>query len=509
MRVVFRVDASMRIGTGHVVRCMNLATVLRGRGADVAFLCRDQEGHMGAELARESFAVHMLPAPPRQPVDTCEDYSEWLGVPVSQDADETITAMGDGADWVVMDHYGLNASWQLALRACTQRVMAIEDLSGRRHECDLLLDQNALDGGGADHAERAPGARLLLGPRYALLRREYALRRASLAPDARREGLLVFFGGTDPFDLAGFALSALSSPETARLPVTFVLGPNYPFGDRLRAVAAGRPGTTVLGPQSHLAGLMAEAALAVGGGGITTWERMCLGLPAVVVSLAENQRPSCQALAGVGLIVYAGHFDEVTPRSFAKIVSQTVGDPQLMLKLALSGKHRVDGLGAIRVAEAMMPTGSAALALRRAQPSDAETYFDWVNDPAVRAAAFDSTPVHWATHEAWFARRVADPSALLFVMEAQGLPVGQVRFDVADGEGYIDYTLDPLVRGRGWAMHLLKAGMKAADGIARFRAEVKFGNAASVATFRKLGFHEVAGGDGRRIFTWTRGPIAA
>ncbi len=253
---------------------------------------------------------------------------------------------------------------------------------------------------------------------------------------------------------------------------------------------------------------MAKAALAVGGGGVTTWERMCVGLPAVVVSLAENQRPACEALTDLGLIAYAGHFDEVTPESLAGLIVRTAGDPGRMAHLALSGMRRVDGLGAQRVAEALAPTAPQALSLRRARPSDAQAYFGWLNDPAVRAAAFDSAPVPWDVHEAWFSKRLADPSSLMFVLEAQGLPVGQVRFDLADGEGYVDYALDPLVRGRGWAAHLLEAGIRAADAATRFRAEVKPANPASLAAFRGLGFREEEGADGRRIFTRARGPIA-
>lgn len=508
MKVAFRVDASMRIGTGHVVRCVNLAKILRERGAGVSFICREHEGHLAEELARESFPLHMLPAPPRQPAAASEDYAEWLGVPPARDAEETLAVLADGVDWVVVDHYGLGAAWQSAVRAGARRVMVIDDLPERRHDCDLLLDQNVLDADAAGHAARAPGAQVLAGPRYALLRGEYVQQRVALPPDDSRNGVLVFFGGTDPGDLTGLGLAAMSLPQTAPFPVTLVLGPNYPFGERLRTAAAARAGTSVLGPQPHLAQLMAQSGLALGGGGVTTWERMCLGLPAVVVSLAENQRPSCEALARSGLIAYAGHFDEVTPQSLAALVVRTAGDPAESGRLARAGMHMVDGLGARRAAEALVPTARESLTLRRARASDASLYFGWVNDAAVRASAFESAPVAWATHEAWFARRLADPASALFVMEAHGLPVGQVRFEQSGGEATIDYTLDPLVRGRGWAARLIKAGMQSA-GSERFRAEVRPGNVASLAVFRKMGFREEAGHDGRRVFTRARGPIAA
>lgn len=503
MKIAFRADASMRIGTGHVVRCLNLARVLRARGAVVTFITRAHEGHLGAMLGKEGFGVALLPAPPMKPDLSSEDYAQWLGVPVAQDAAETMAAIGEGTDWLVMDHYGLDASWQAQVRGRSRRILAMEDLPGRTHDCDVLLDQNALGDGDGDYGRRAPGARLLLGPRHALLSAQYARRRESMPPRAPGPGrALVFFGGTDPADLTGRALEALCDPALAALPADIVLGPNYPFAARLEAAVRSRPGTRVLGPQPHLADLMAASGLAVGGGGVTAWERMCLGLPAVVVSLAENQRPASEALAAQGLIAYAGHFDTVTPRALAQCIARTMGDAQLLEAMSARGMQLVDGLGAWRAAETMMPTPAGDLSLRPARPGDAALYFGWVNDPAVRASAFDVAPVTWEGHVKWFRGRLASPASMLFVMEAQGLPVGQVRFDVEDGTAFIDYTLDPLVRGRGWATRLLSAGMAAAGADVRgFRAEVRETNGASLAAFRRLRFQEESGPDGRRVFT--------
>lgn len=508
MKIAFRVDASMRIGTGHVVRCLNLARVLRARGGAVTFVTRAHDGHLGALIGKEGFGLVLLPAPPRQPDPSSEDYSQWLGVPVAQDAAETLAALAEDTGWLVMDHYGLDASWQARVRAGARRIFALEDLPGRTHDCDVLLDQNALEEGEGGYGPRAPGARLLLGPRHALLSAEYARCRESMPPRAAGPGTaLVFFGGTDPADLTGRALEALCDPALAALPVDIVLGPNYPFAARLEPAARARPGTRVLGPQPHLAGLMAASGLAIGGGGVTAWERMCLGLPAVVVSLAENQRPSSEALAARGLIAYAGHFDTVTPRALARCIARTMADAELLRSMSVRGMQLVDGLGAWRAAETMMPTPTGGLSLRPARAGDAALYFGWVNDPAVRASAFDSAPVAWEGHLRWFAGRLASPASLLFVMEAQGLPAGQVRFDVEDGTASIDYTLDPLVRGRGWASHLLRAGMEEAARarVRGFRAEVRETNGASLAVFRRLGFREEAGPGGRRVFTRAAG----
>ncbi|MFM9879524.1 MAG: UDP-2,4-diacetamido-2,4,6-trideoxy-beta-L-altropyranose hydrolase [Burkholderiaceae bacterium] len=505
-----RVDASHRIGIGHVVRCLTLAKALRQRGGEVQFICRAHTGHQAALLQADGFEVALLPAPPKPPDITSENYSEWLGVSDQQDADETRQVLAklfaEPLDWLVVDHYALDQAWERALRPCAQRIFVIDDLPQRVHDSDLLLDQGAFAGDAAAHAVRAPSAKLLLGPRYALLHPAYAQRRkVGREPTLAVAKVLLFFGGTDPANLTGAALQALSAPGLTHLKVDVVAGPNNPHREQLAAQVAARPGTALHSPRPHLADLMAQADLAVGGGGITTWERMCLGLPALVVSLAENQRPTCEMLALQRWVAYAGHFDDISPACLAQDLMALVHDTQRLNDLSQAGWLASDGLGAGRVAEALWPSTPADLTLRRARAEDAALYFFWVNDPAVRASAFEPATITWPVHQRWFAARLADPASRLYVLTAAGLPVGQIRFDGVRQAGLpvrVDYSLDALVRGRNWAAHLVAAGLVClrSEGPVSLCAEVKAGNTASQAVFRKLGFTETAGPAGSRVF---------
>nr|WP_274519983.1 MULTISPECIES: UDP-2,4-diacetamido-2,4,6-trideoxy-beta-L-altropyranose hydrolase [unclassified Halorhodospira] len=358
LRFAIRVDASAAAGTGHLIRCRTLAQALRKHGAAVTFICRAHEGHGMAMLRDEGFAVCSLPAPDvaDTPWAEGENYARWLGVSQPQDAEETIAALPERPDWLVVDHYGIDATWERQLRPHVDRILAIDDLANRDHDCDALLDQNYTRDPEKRYRDRLPAhATRLLGPQYALLRPEYAQYRQSPTPHRRRlERVFVFFGGTDPDNLTGRALEALSDPAFRGITVDAVVGPNNPHQQALAAQAEARPGITLHPPRAHLADLMAAADMAIGAGGTTTWERCCLGLPSLVISIAENQRPACEALAHEGVIVYLGHHDEVSVADLRGVLEDHRAEPERLGIQARAGVQTVDGLGTVRVAEQLV-----------------------------------------------------------------------------------------------------------------------------------------------------------
>lgn len=358
MKVAVRVDASVAAGTGHLMRCRTLAQTLRERGAAVTFICRAHHGHGMAMLREDGFAVRSLPKPDvadRRAADD-EDYARWLGVDQLRDAEETIAALSETPDWLVVDHYGIDAEWERHLRPQAGAILVIDDLANRDHDCDILVDQNYHPNPGARYRGRLPEhALLLLGPDYALLRPEYVEYRRTLQKhDGRIERVFIFFGGTDPDNLTGLALEALSDPAFQDIAVDAVVGPNNPHREALAGKAEARPGTTLHAPRPHLADLMAAADLAIGAGGTTTWERCCLGLPSLVVSVAENQVPACEALARDGVIVYLGHYDEVSVKRMRAALEKNRGELGCLTRHSRAGAHIVDGLGTDRVAEQLM-----------------------------------------------------------------------------------------------------------------------------------------------------------
>ena len=489
MNAVFRVDASTRIGTGHVMRCLTLALELERRGASCRFICRPHEGHLLSTIRAHGFPVTQLAHLDR---DSSEQaYASWLGTSQEEDANETIRALaGEKPDWLIVDHYAIDAAWETRLRPNVERIFVVTDLGDRPHDCDVLLNQNY----GAEERLRASqlvpdGTRVLAGPWFALIRPEYADRRRAMR---ERSGavhrVLVFFGGADLENAAGLAIEALSRNAFRSVDVDLVIGAHSPHRGTLETLAAARPRTTAHGTQPHLADLMARADIALGAGGITTWERLCLGLPAIVVTIAENQRPAIEALSRSGVVVYLGDADSVTPDDVAGSLEELMRNPDRLLDLSRQSRLLVDGLGTARVVEALMPTPPAQLTLRPAEADDVELYFHWANDPGVRRNSLNSDRITWDGHREWFRRRLSDPRVEMFVLMAGALPVGQIRFDRRGDEAWINYSLDALVRGRGWARRLVSMGGTLIDPALPLRAEVKADNPASCAVFEGLGF---------------------
>jgi UDP-2,4-diacetamido-2,4,6-trideoxy-beta-L-altropyranose hydrolase len=471
---------------------MTLAQTLRSRGADIVFICRDHRGNLAALVEAAGFPVRMLAAPGQTATEDNNDYSAWLGTTQQCDAEQTISALpGASVDWMVVDHYALDAQWERTLRPRAKKVLVIDDLANRTHACDVLLDQNYGADAGDRYDKLVPTAcRSLLGPRYALLNQAYP----GLAPRVRRtiERILVYFGGVDGGNATGLALEALSAPSLAKLPVNVVIGAQNPHREAISAIAASRGNTIIHNSLPHLADLMAQADLVIGAAGTTTWERLCLGLPSIVFVLAANQQSGAEALAADGIIDYIGPLDTVTADMLRVRIGHLIDSPDEIERLSRVGPLVVDGLGAERVAEIVLPSAAETLRLRPATASDATLLFGWANEPEVRRQSLKSEPIGWADHVAWFGSRVGSRRCHILILETPvGLPVGQVRFDLRDDGGMrLSYLIDPLARGRRWAARLVRLGIEALSerGGFEIRAEVKAENTASRKVFEQLGF---------------------
>ena len=175
MKIVFRVDASLQIGTGHVIRCLVLAHALQEKGAEIDFICRRHEGNLINKIRAEGFNVFELASQFESKVDDKLSHSQWLGVTQQQDAKDCINAFqSKKIDWLIVDHYSIDKDWQQVLKPFYEKLMVIDDLADREHECDLLLDQNLFDDMPARYHNKKPGqCQSFFGPQYALLQKEY------------------------------------------------------------------------------------------------------------------------------------------------------------------------------------------------------------------------------------------------------------------------------------------------------------------------------------------------
>lgn len=311
MKFVFRVDASFEIGSGHTMRCLTLADALKDRGHDCEFIVREQPGHLISLIERQGYHTYVLPVFKSIKQPTSEySHSHWLLGGEQRDSEDTLAVVKSlNCDWLIVDHYGIGATWEHQLRSDCQHILVIDDLADRPHECDLLLDQN-IGRQSADYDALVPKECVrLIGPKYALLRPEFAMwREESLSRRRQRtelRQLLISLGGVDKDNVTGDVLDALeisSLPDS--LTVTVVLGQQNPWHEKIQQQSASsRFKVRVKQGVSNMAELMSQADVAIGAAGSTSWERCCLGVPTIMLVLAENQRGIAQSLAEEGVAI--------------------------------------------------------------------------------------------------------------------------------------------------------------------------------------------------------------
>jgi UDP-2,4-diacetamido-2,4,6-trideoxy-beta-L-altropyranose hydrolase len=335
MKVVVRTDSSRLIGTGHMMRCLTLADYLGEYGAEVSFICREWSGDVIGVAESRGYRVHRLPAVEGFDLNRADpdDYAAWLGVYPQEDAEQTAAALESEAgliDWLVLDHYGLDRAWQKPLRPQVGRIMVIDDLANRPHECDLLLDQNFY----LDLENRYDGlvpqrCQKLLGPQYAVLRPEfYAAREELKSREGEISRVLVFYGGCDATGETLKTLAALDKLKAPEVEFDIIAGPANPRNEEIARRCARLPGVRFHERVKNMAEAMLRADLALGGGGTTTWERCFLGLPTITVEVADNQRIMLEALASKGAVWHLGRHDRVTPSHLLGALKRALENPR-------------------------------------------------------------------------------------------------------------------------------------------------------------------------------------
>lgn len=356
MKVGFRADASVFHGAGHIMRCLTLARELRSAGAEVIFLSRALPGNLFSLIEKQGFALFPLPYEDKG--------NDGEGLPrtgagrpplVSWDRDvgETMAILVKNLihlDWLIVDGYAFDCRWEEGSRARADRIMVIDDMANRSHDCDLLLDQNYLK----DYESRyekwtPPRCRKLLGPQYAILREEFRVFRKSriwINEPVKKASL--FFSASDPENETEKALRAIAELGEEIGAVDVIVGAANVRKERISEICASLGNAEFHCQVENMAFLMSTANLAIGAAGSSAWERCCLGLPAVVTVLSADQLGIAEALNEYGAVHNLGWFFNVGIQDYVRAVRALSAEE--LKSMAERGMRLVDGLGARRVA---------------------------------------------------------------------------------------------------------------------------------------------------------------
>ena len=476
MLVVFRADASPAIGGGHVMRCITLADELRNLGAECCFGCAPRTLESVPALARSGH--------------------RYVELPDSLEAAALSTAFPGGCDWLVVDHYGWNAEMEAACRPWAKRIFVIDDLANRRHDCDLLLDQTLGRRASVYRDLVSHNCAIVVGSKYALLRPEFAERRLRSPirkEPARARRVLVSMGLSDPANLTPIIMKGILQSGLA-LSVDVVLGPSAPGLPAVKKLIEQHRTMFTLhigADAATLADLLVECDFGVGAGGSSAWERCCLGVPAIIVIVAENQREAAGELARVGAALLVGDVEQVSPTVIANAVKSFVRDSRLRAEISGQAVRVCDGRGVGRIAMRVFPARAAnekPVWLRPAASSDVETILAWQSQPETRRFGRTRTVPTAEEHAAWFSARLRNPSSLLSVIVLDGTDAGTLRLDRLDENSYeVSIVVSNQFHGQGVGLAALELARRLVPE-AWLRAEILPGNIRSEALFTRAGY---------------------
>ncbi|HHY74149.1 MAG TPA: UDP-2,4-diacetamido-2,4,6-trideoxy-beta-L-altropyranose hydrolase [Bacillus bacterium] len=319
MHILIRSDASTKIGSGHIMRCLTLADMLRTEGATVYFICRELEGHLCDFVKAKGYEC-------LRSTNSKQTFEQ------KKDAEETLRLIewnGLKVDLIIVDHYQINEQWEQIVRESIPKIMVIDDLANRKHDCDVLLDQNYFKDFENRYDDLVPArCKKLLGLQYLLLRPEfYEENTVVVKKNKSIQDVLVFYGGSDPTNETMKVLDALEYIDLSELTIHVVVGCSNANRKIIEKRCQDR-GIHFYVQIDYLAQLMKKADLALGAGGVTMWERMTLGLPSIVTVVAENQMASTEAAAEFGAVWNLGWHENVKVSDLVDIINSTIENPE-------------------------------------------------------------------------------------------------------------------------------------------------------------------------------------
>lgn len=478
-RLLIRADASVSIGTGHIMRMIALAQAWQDGGGEAVFICAEITPALELRLNEEGFLLEKIQAS----AGSREDL-EATSAAIARYALDSIP--------VALDGYQFDADFQLGLKKAGCRLLLMDDYGHAAfYHADWVLNQN-ISAREELYARRAPHTRLLLGTKFALLRREflkYSGWQRQIPEIARK--VLVTLGGADPDNVTGKVIEALAPLD---IEVRVIVGGSNPHLPKLQKAVERiktQPAKIELVQNpTDMPSLLAWADMAIAAGGSTAWELAFIGLPSLFVILAENQVGIATEVESAGFGICLGRGVDIDKGELQIALRRALENPAQRHKTSIAGRNLVDGMGYHRTVCQLNET--SPICLRPVSHSDIELLWEWANDPETRKNSFDSAKIPWEEHRTWCQKKLSDESCRIWIASTGGnAPVGYIRFDGKESEATISLTVAPNARGKGYGTKIIQQACDRLFAESQFRlvhAYIKPNNIASVKVFEAAGF---------------------
>jgi len=335
--IFIRVDSSTKIGYGHFMRCMALADTLQ-KNFEINFITRSLEGSLISDIQKKGFGIFRF-------------YSNSEKINEKNDAQKTISLIKKHSgpkNILIVDNYQLSKKWETDVKPFVHKLIVIDDLSNRSHNCDLLIDQNLHTKVNGLYKGLIPSNCIkLIGPKFSMIRKEFRMMRKSVKPRTFPiKKILVSFGGSDIENQTLVALNSIKKMN-GKINVDVVVGKANKCKKTLKIFCNKNKHFTYYEQIDNIADLMLSSDLSIGSSGSTTWERCCLGLPAIVSISSNDQRDIANSLSRKKCIINLGDVKKLKESSYINVITNLKkNDLRNMSKNSMS---LVDGNGTQRI----------------------------------------------------------------------------------------------------------------------------------------------------------------
>ncbi len=414
-KVLFRVDSSSIIGGGHLARCLELAKLFKKNEYSIYFVCINFDGNLNNWITKENFNLLLIE---NKSKDYCRDF---------ENSEKLIKNLGK-FNFIVVDNYQLDILWESKMRKYSKKIIAIDDLANRKHDCDILIDQNFTE----NNYLRYDGlvnknTIMLLSPKYSIIKKEFRNINLKKSINKKVENIFICFGATDPNNHSLKVLEALELLNHKLNSINvFTTEENLNYED-LKKKCSAIQNCFFNSNKLQLPEILSSCDLAVGGGGSMCWERAFLGIPSIVFGIAENQIEIIKALIKNEIVV--GEYWH--PKPDIKIIKYwlefAINNPQILEKLSNNSKKMVDGFGLDRINEFIQPV---EFNFRKVTLSDAKKLYIWRNNPDIRKISKDKNTFKFDSHMIWLKKVLEDPEILFLIAENENEPIGVIRFNI-------------------------------------------------------------------------------
>lgn len=469
--IVFRCDGSPLIGSGHVMRCLSLAEYLKAKAFEIIFWVSQETIEHIPHLTESGFKT-------------------------------TTHSPSEPYDWLIVDHYGLDREFEAEARGLANKIMVIDDLADRKHDCDILLDQT-WGRRKTDYASLIPPHAIqLLGTSFAILREEFRNIREDLNRKFETpQSILICFGGVNPKQASEKAIAMLSDYTERTLDITITLGGNEDVLSPVekavsQAEKTSKHNYTLRQNANDMTALMTNADLAIGAGGTMSWERCAMALPCLTLELADNQANVLKQLDEVGAIENLGKIEELSDDDFLNAFKALINDSKTLKNMSDTAASICDARGVERILCHLLKPSLDKLennvTIRMADKEDCEQVYQWQTEDGARQYARNPEPPQYEEHVQWFHNKIRCPSSYLFIVSTNGKPCGIARLDPkSDDKIESAYEVSILIsqqsQGKGVAKAALDQLSKYAPN-ANLIAEVNAKNNASIQLFKNSGY---------------------